>query len=191
MRDPKYKSQYERYDWLKQHGICVNCGQNNSCIGSIFCPECGEKAYNRNREYQSAHREEQRQRCKEYNKRLYAECKAKGLCQKCGKKAIDGKTLCLSCRIKQQKKKDHRWNNDIERSMRNELGLCYVCGKPLQNHDKLCDNCYERASKRMKELNANPTEVMIKAREKYAERHRQFKNMLFPSKIRRTENETD
>lgn len=182
MRNPKYKNQYERYDWLKEHGICVNCGQEDACIRSIYCEKCGEKFYNRNRKNYLANIEEHKKRNREYSKRLYAQRKEKGLCPKCGKKAVDGKTLCLSCLVKQRKRKDPRWNNSVERSMRNDVGLCYVCGKPLQKYDKLCDDCHDRVSKRMKELNADPTAAMIKAREEYVKKYRQFKDELFKKK---------
>lgn len=181
-RNPKYARQYERYDWLKQHGICVNCGQDYACVGSALCPECSERKYEKNREYHSTHPEEHKKRCREYNKRIYAERRAKGLCTKCGRKAIDGQTLCLECSVKRRKKKDPRWNNDIERSMRPELGLCYVCGKSLNKWDKLCDDCHEKYSEKMKKINANPTEAMLRAREEYAIRHRRFKEHLFCKK---------
>ena len=175
----------ERYQFLKSHGICVNCGNENACIGSIYCLKCWEKHHETINKYQASHSEENKKRCKEYNKRIYAERKAKGLCVKCGYKAIDGRTLCLSCSVKAKKRKDPRWNNDIERSMRPEMGLCYVCGKPLNKWDELCDDCHDKSSDRMKKLNANPTEAMLKAREEYTLRFRQFHEKLYFERLNR------
>lgn len=179
-RNPKYARQYENYDWHKQHKICVNCGNDNACVNSIYCPECGEKKREQNKKYASEHREENKKRCSEYNKKIYAERKEKGLCTKCGKhKVIHGHALCLSCKVKKDRRKDPRYNNEFDRSIRNGLGLCYVCAKPLNRYDKLCDDCYDRASKTMKKTNANPTEKMIKARKEYTDYYKRFKNSIF------------
>ncbi len=172
----------ERYEWLKNKGICVCCGRDNACIGSVYCPECGEKNAEKVREYYRTNRDERNNYNKEYNKRIRAERKAKGLCVKCGRKAIDGQTLCLECRTKERKWKKAKRNNDVERSMRPELGLCYICGKPLNKWDKLCDDCHEKASERAKKLQANPTETMLRAREEYVNRHRQSIERCFCKK---------
>ncbi len=177
MTSEKQKQYFkERYDWLKSKGICVSCGQDYACVGSVFCPECGERKCKKSLEYYYAHREECSNRRKPYFKQRYAERKAKGLCTQCGRKAIDGQTLCLECRIKQRKR---RKKESPERSMRPELGLCYICGKPLNKWDKLCDDCHEKASERAKKMNANPTEAMLRAREEYVIRYRQFLNRCF------------
>ncbi|MCM1230043.1 MAG: hypothetical protein NC489_07920, partial [Ruminococcus flavefaciens] len=59
------------------------------------------------------------------------------------------------------------------------------CGKPLNKWDKLCDDCHNRNSEIMQRLHANPTEAMIKVREEYVKKHRQFMEMCFSSKNRK------
>ena len=165
VRNPKYAYNYEVYDWRKQKGICVNCGKERACIGSILCPDCWEKYNLRNRKYYKNHKEECKKNNSANGKKLYWYRRENGLCTKCGKKAVANKSLCISCLTKKRLTKDPRWNNDIDRSERPAFGLCYVCGKPLKSHEKLCDECYEKASKKMFELNKNPTEAMIRNRE--------------------------
>ena len=179
--DPKKRK--EEYEWLKSHGMCVNCHNKEAMHGSIYCYECWEKSYDKNGKYDKEHIQENRERMKVYGKKRYAELKAKGICTKCGKhKAVDGETLCLSCKAKKNSKKDPRWNNDIARSMRPSLSLCYVCGKPLNNYEKLCDSCHEKHSENMKRLNENPTPKMIAAREKYTQEFRNFRELLYQSR---------
>lgn len=175
-RNPKYKSQYKLYDWYKQHGICVECRREFACDGLVRCPECLEKDCERNKKYVAAHHEEHKKYCKEYRKRIYEERKSKGLCTRCGKKAIEGQTLCLSCKLRNKKA---RQKSGIERSMRPSFGLCYRCGNPLNNYEKLCDYCHDRQSNQMKELSANPTEAMLRVREEYVLRFRQFKRSMW------------
>ena len=67
----------------------------------------------------------------------------------------------------------------------NELafGLCYICGKKRNKHDTLCDKCLETASMRMRRLNNNPTDNMIKARKDYTGYMRGLAKELFSKKI--------
>lgn len=166
VRNPKYAYGYEVYDWRKQKGICVNCGIERACIGIILCPDCWEKSNLRNRKYYETHKEEVLKNNRINGKKLYWYRRENGLCTKCGHKAVKDKSLCLSCITKKRRKKDPRWNNDLDRNERPSYGLCYVCAKPLNKYEKLCDECYEKAKEKMLQLNANPTEAMLKVRER-------------------------
>lgn len=182
-RNLKYQKQYERYDWLKKKGFCVNCGKQEACYNSIYCPDCWEKSTERNRKYHEEHHEEHKRRCSEYNKKRYSELKENGICTKCAKhKAVEGQSLCLSCKAKAHMRKDPRWNNDMERSHRPDYGLCYVCAAPLGEYKSLCDECHRRASEKMSQLNSNPTEAMIAAREEYMKCYKRFKDSIFAKK---------
>ena len=35
--------QRERYQWLREHGICVSCGVEKAEIGFVRCAKCREK----------------------------------------------------------------------------------------------------------------------------------------------------
>lgn len=180
-----YSRQKEDYYFAKEHGICVNCKTETAEPGKTLCLECGEKSRERNRKTAAQRTEEQKkvlyEKNAERNRRIYSQRKAASICTKCGKhKAAYGRTLCINCLTRKRRQKDRRWNNDIPRSERAEYGLCYVCGNPVcRKSEKLCQKHYNLYSRQMKHLNANPTENMIKAREEYAERFREFKQGVF------------
>ena len=163
----------------------MNCKSEAAEPGKTLCFKCAEKDRERARKRREGMSEEQKKaqysKNAEYNRRTYAERKAAGICTKCGKRKVaPGSVLCIDCRTKKRRKKDPRWNNDIPRSERKEHGLCYICGAPVcQESKSLCRKHYELYSNRMKHLNANPTEKMIKAREEYAKEFRGFKKLLW------------
>ena len=167
-REKRNKAHKDDYEWRKEKGICVNCGKEYACYGLLLCHDCWEKSYVRNKQYYENNREVHKAKMKENAKKRYAELKEKGLCVKCGKyKAVQGMTLCLSCRVKKNMTKDKRWNNDIPRNERNSYGLCYVCATPLNKHEKLCDTCYERVKQSMNRINENPNAAMKKNRQRW------------------------
>lgn len=88
-----HKEQY----WLcKENGICTKCHAKDAVAGQSLCADCREKAYARRRMLETSEKKEKRSLCK---KRLYYYRKENGLCTKCGKKALQGRCLCQSCRI--------------------------------------------------------------------------------------------
>ncbi len=181
----EYNRSKKDYLFAKAHGICVNCKNETAEPGKTLCFECAEKSRARNRKAAANRTEEQKETMRrkhaEYCRQKYAERKAAGICTKCGeRKAVRGRTLCIDCRTKRRRKKDPRWNNDIPRSERVGYGLCYVCGKPVCRESKsLCLEHYELYSGLMRHRNANPTEKMIRAREEYAEKYREFKRIIY------------
>lgn len=165
VRNPKYKAQYDDYDWHKAHGICVNCGKERACHGLILCADCWEKNNIRSRKYYEKNKEKHKAQMRENGRKLYKERREKGLCTKCGKKAITGKSLCLNCYAKKRRRKDKRWKNDIPRSERPAYGMCYICAKPLNKFEKICDECHEKLSIQAKIHNS--TDLMRELNKKY------------------------
>lgn len=188
MRNEKYKNQYERYDYLKKIHICTNCGNEESEPNSNLCLECKEKIYSRKKNYYIRNKKEINQKQKKYFKNLYYQRKEKGICTKCGKRKMckNSTTLCLDCYVKSKRRKDKRWNNDIPRSERVAYGLCYICGSKRKEHNTLCDNCYSRSKNKMDLLNANPTNRMLDAREKYKNNMSNLNKLLFKKNTKNT-----
>lgn len=184
MRNEKYTRQYERYDYLKKIHICVNCGNEDAEPNCIYCLDCKAKIYERNRKYREKNKEKIKNQQDNYYKNLYHKRKKQGICTKCGKRKVckNSTTLCIDCYVKQKRRKDKRWNNEILRAERVGFGLCYICAKPRNNHDTLCDNCFNRCSDNMKKINAKPTEKMVEARKEYGQYMFKFKESIFKEK---------
>ena len=159
------------YLFAKQHGICVNCKTREAEPGKTLCLECQEKSRIKNRRALEKMTEQEKQeryrRNNERYRRVYAERKQKGVCVKCGKrKSVAGRTLCIDCLVKSRRRKDRRYNNEIERNERPEYGLCYVCAQPVcEESASLCRKHYELYAGLMRERNANPTPAMLEHRE--------------------------
>lgn len=186
MRNEKYERQYERYDYLKRLHICVNCGNEDAEPKSIYCLECREKNYKRNKEYRARNIERLKEGQRKYFKSLYYKRKESGICTKCGKRKVctNSTTLCIDCYVKKRRKKDKRWNNEIPRAERVGFGLCYICAEPREVHNTLCNKCFQRCSTVMKKTNASPTERMKKARKEYSDYMFKFKESLFKKRSR-------
>lgn len=76
-----------RYQWLKENGICVQCGQRDAFPGYVRCPGCIEKA-----NIASARCRDDKDKRLKYNKherergkQLYEERKRKHMCTTCGR----------------------------------------------------------------------------------------------------------
>ena len=71
----------ERYQWLKAHGLCVDCAKLPAVPGRVRCAECAEKnnaaVIFRRKKYISEKR-----------------------CYICGKPAYTHSTLCIDCVLK-------------------------------------------------------------------------------------------
>lgn len=80
--EKKRKQSAERRQKMRQAGICYHCGKVPSTTGK--CDGCKQK--------QNSRRD--RKRCAESFKLWRQKRKEQGLCERCGDKAIPGKTLC-------------------------------------------------------------------------------------------------
>ena len=63
-----------RYQWLKEHHICVRCGKEDAAYGFVCCPACLEKMATRKRD---------RAKENELRKLRDEKRKALGICRKC------------------------------------------------------------------------------------------------------------
>lgn len=135
----------EYYKWYKDHGICVQCHQYNAAPNRVRCDVCLAQ----NAEAHKGQRAN-KEKMREYNKRMRAERKSKGLCIDCGKPICSkSKCYCIDCRLKALKR-NKKTDNPVE--YRVENGLCKICGKePLIPGKKLCVKCYETVCNNLKQ----------------------------------------
>lgn len=165
------------YRFYSERGICVACRRRDAMYGSRRCDECAEKESERSRK-----RNEELKNSPDYTAYLADLAKRRretrqrrrdaGICATCGKRpAARGHRACLECSLKRRRIRDRRYNNEIPRSMRPGLGLCYVCGATVLQGKTTCATCHERLRQNGLRVQANPTEKMIAARERYKEMH--------------------
>lgn len=151
-----------RYQWLKEHGICVQCGQRDAFPGYVRCPECIEKAtitYARcrdDKDKKAKYNAHERER----GKQLYEERKIKHLCTRCGKQlAEDYKYFtCDSCRKRRTEKR--RTGRDYGESFRERIkeGVCMYCGDEVVKGYKLCEKHLEIARESVKKAHITASE---------------------------------
>lgn len=72
------------------------------------------------------------------SKEIYEERKAGGLCTRCGKIAVENKTLCIYHLEKANK------NQKAVHARRKSNGSCFKCGKKLTNNRKTCNDCLNK-----------------------------------------------
>lgn len=101
----------ERTAFLLENGICTTCGKMKAAEGRNSCLNCldsfkviyEERKAKRKMWYQN-HKEE----IKTQHKKHREELKRLGLCVMCGKKAVEGLTICQMCRNKKRRYYDER-----------------------------------------------------------------------------------
>ena len=143
-----------RYQWLKENGICVQCGQRDAFPGYVRCPGCIEKA-----NIASARCRDDKDKRLKYNKherergkQLYEERKRKHMCTTCGRALPEGyKYLtCVLCRKKRaERRKTGRNYGEAFRS-RIEAGVCMYCGDKVVEGYVLCEKHLKIARESMK-----------------------------------------
>lgn len=140
---------HERYEWLKEHGICTNCGQEDAVTGTTLCPECAVKRLEQNAKYWRSLSAETRQKIVQkksgQRRALREHRKSLGLCVMCGeRKAVDKKLYCIECLIKIRRKNKKYY--DARRMKTNfKEGLCCRCNEPAVPGQKLCKKHYDIA----------------------------------------------
>ncbi len=143
----------DRYYFLKEHHICVCCGQRDAFHNKTMCPECLEKCNKRASKRYAKDKEQILQRKRKRDKALYARRKAEGLCVKCGHKKATKGVFCLECYVKERKReierteKRKRENGGSIREIWKEKGLCAQCGEPRIPGKRLCQKHYDIAIK--------------------------------------------
>lgn len=133
-----------RYQWLKEHGICIQCGQRDAFPGYVKCPKCIEKAGISSRRCwgDKEKRIKYIRRSNERAKQLRKERKDKNLCIRCGK-ALPEKHeyfTCVSCR-KRRNEKLKAGRRDCGEAFRERIdaGVCMYCGAEVVPGHKLCE----------------------------------------------------
>lgn len=116
----------KRYEYCKEHGICVRCRTEKAEPNRVMCRVCAEKERKRVAENRSA-------------------LKTMKICPRCGRNKLWGsEKMCIECREKMykynlsHKSKTTKNYNQI----RKENGLCIKCGKkpPVYGKTK-CATC--------------------------------------------------
>lgn len=132
-----YQNRYnkERYDYLKELGLCPRCGKKKHAVGFVLCEDCI---------YKMAIREKNKEAERERNRNWYRTQKENGLCVSCGKEAQSGKVFCAACA---DKKNQRRASRRI-RSVKNEC-KCIICKEPVFEEFKYCKEHYEQQRERM------------------------------------------
>ena len=152
-KDEQRKYKKERYDWLKEHGICVRCGCEPAYKGMTRCIYCRaiQNAAAVERKRLHPFTQEQREAKRVYSMSIRAERKRKGLCPRCGKPHNNGKINCERCNAQSRASQKRRREREglISRAIAADIGLCSLClRKPAVKGKKLCESCYEKAVKR-------------------------------------------
>ena len=142
----------ERYQFLKDHGICVRCGKEKAERNRVTCYWCSCYCAERQEEKRNNLTKEEKHQiyknANEYHKKLYYERKLKGLCTRCGSKNNNGKTMCNVClRKKSDAAKNKRLKDGkISAEMRGNGIYCEKCCNIVETKGKkLCDSCHKKA----------------------------------------------
>lgn len=151
-----------RYQWLKEHGICAQCGQRNAFPGYVRCPECIEKVSAASAKCWSD-KEKRMQYNRQGNKRkkqLREERKNKHLCVRCGKPLPEKYEYltCVSCRKKRSEKRKTGTTYGEAFRARMGKGICMYCGAEVVAGYKLCERCLERVRESIKKSNQKASE---------------------------------
>lgn len=155
-----------RYEYLKSRHRCAKCaGQDAYTLnGRAYCAECIDRMSERQRVYISRHREQHNA----YNRAYRDKCKAAGLCVRCRKPAVRGKTMCAVCAAKDNARHRKKPCELIDREEWVDQGMCRNCRKPVKEGEsvwsgrpfRLCPDCYDKA-----------VDNLIKAHAAYREAH--------------------
>lgn len=88
-----------RYEWLKQYGICVDCGQADAAKGKTRCLNCLDKAACATMVWRT--KNDISEKNKAYCRSRYAASKEAGICVRCHKRpARKGRCDCQICNNK-------------------------------------------------------------------------------------------
>ncbi|MBS7209337.1 MAG: hypothetical protein KH034_02795 [Lachnospiraceae bacterium] len=151
-----------RYQWLKEHGICVQCGQRDAFPGYVRCPECIEKVGiasakcrcdKEKRIKYNKHENERR-------KQRYKERKIKHLCTRCGKQLTEDYkySTCVSCRKRRSEKR--RTGKDYGEAFRERIkeGVCMYCGSEVVSGYNFCEKHLKNKREIIKKTNLTASE---------------------------------
>lgn len=133
-----------RYQWLKERGICVTCGRKVAFENYVRCPECLEKVENASRKTwnDEAKRIQYNAHGNKRKRELREERKEKHLCVTCGRKLLkqQKEITCKSCRAKRNKRRREKRGKTYGEAFRERLekGVCMYCGRHTAEGSKFC-----------------------------------------------------
>lgn len=133
--DKKYDK--ERYEWCKEHHICIRCRKEKAEKGKLYCLVCkmDKREQNKNRKLTT----EQKEKKRIHNKRKYDVMVAFGICPRCGKREHKVNSIfCKRCSsIRNNKEMNRRRKQGVTaRVLFGTEGYCSVCGKSTEIRTK-------------------------------------------------------
>lgn len=160
---------YETYHYYKDHGICVDCHQEEAAKGRTRCLHCLSIRAEQRRKRESKLTEEElaeKNRIKrEKSQKLRDYRKANGLCDVCGKPVYKNYSKCYEHYIyykRYEKKRREKKNKGYA-----ELGLCKICGQPTVEGKKFCAKHLEQYRERMRRVQEIRMEKLRNERNKH------------------------
>lgn len=135
--DERKKKEKERYRRLKEHHICVKCGQNPVERNRVRCSECAEKAKKRSKEnYDWLKQHHICVLCRQNPAEKNRVC-----CYECNMKLSEKSRKYRESRTDEQKEAVNEYIRNWRRK-RKENGICVACGRSTNNNGKtLCNEC--------------------------------------------------
>ena len=136
--------------FYRDNHICTECGKVIVPDGERICPECRAKKEVRRKPLTDEQKDRYKEKFKKYQKFLYQQRSAAGICTRCGKRnVLPGRKKCGICLSKDSEiHKAHRMDRFNIREYRKENHLCYFCGNPIDvPNSKSCSSCREKFRK--------------------------------------------
>ena len=162
MNSKRNAERREVYHYYKEHGICVECHQEEAAKGKTRCLYCLSKRAEQRRERESKLTKEElaEKNCtrREKGKALRDYRKANGLCDICGKPVYKNYSKCYEHYIyykRYEKKRREKKNKGYA-----ELGLCRICGEPTVGGKKFCAEHLEQYREIMNRTQAKRMEKL-------------------------------
>lgn len=166
------KEELNDYFFYKSIGICPKCKKNHLAIGFSACPECLEKGAIYRYNLPEEKLKEIYKKQVEYNKNKARERRAKGLCRRCNKTAVEDKTLCQYHLNKQREEsrrkraKNGAEARGIKTKRRIKSGLCSKCDNKAVDGYKLCQKHLDIQRKAVKKFNEEHPEFLKERKKK-------------------------
>lgn len=140
------KRSKEEYKWYVDHKVCVRCHKRLVYDGKTECEECGARDAERTLAYRNNNLEAVKVRERENKRIVYKNRRNSGLCTCCGKKALEGRTKCLSCLAKEKVNRRKRHGTYYYETKREEWlreWRCVFCGEEVMPGRNICQKHYD------------------------------------------------
>ena len=147
---------YDTYHYYKEHGICIQCHQEDAAPGRTRCLNCLSIMAENQRRHRNKLTEEEREEIKrkkrEQSKALRDYRRENGLCLVCGKPVYKNYSKCYEHYL--YFKRIDRERREAKKKGYAELGLCRICGEPTVEGKKFCAYHLEQYREKMRKANA-------------------------------------